>query len=137
MVSEYTVPAVQEVRMVFRVMRVRTALGTLTLAAFAVLGCIAQNASPGADGVKITAIKYDFDPNVVRAKKGEHVKLVITVLDRDHGFKLEAFHIDQRLPKGVAVTIEFMADQARTFPFQCSVLCVMDHKKTKRQLFAP
>src|SRR5258706_13960683 len=137
MVSEYTVPAVhavQEVRMAFRVTRVRTGLGTLAFAAFAMLGGIAQDASPAADGVKITAAKYDFDPNVVRVKKGEHVKLVITALDRDHGFKLEAFHIDQRLPKGVAVTVEFVADQAGTFPFQCSVFCGMGHKKMKGQL---
>jgi len=120
---------VQEVRMAFRPTR------TLALAAFAVvLPGIAQDASPGAEGVKMTAMKYDFNPNVVRAKKGEHVKLVITALDRDHGFKLEAFHIDQRLPKGVAVTIEFMADQAGTFPFQCSVFCGMGHKKMKGQL---
>src|SRR5216684_7347287 len=128
MVSEYTVPAVPEVRMAFRVTR------TLALAAFTALGGIAQDASPGAEGVKMTAMKYDFNPNVVRAKKGEHVKLIITALDRDHGFKLEAFHIDQRLPKGVAVTIEFMADEAGAFPFQCSVFCGMGHKKMKGQL---
>ena len=115
-------------------MSLRTGFGTLALAAYAVLGCIAQDASPGVDGVKITAVKYDFGPDVVRAKKGEHVKLVITALDRDHGFKLEAFHIDQRLPKGVAVTVDFLADQAGTFPFQCSVFCGLGHKKMKGQL---
>ena len=120
--------------MAFRVTRVRTGFGTLALAAFAMLGSIAQDASPGAEGVKMTAMKYDFNPNVVRAKKGEHVKLIITALDRDHGFKLEAFHIDQRLPKGVVVTIEFMADQSGTFPFQCSVFCGIGHKKMKGQL---
>ena len=51
--------------------RVRTGLGTLALAAFAVLQGIAQVASPGAGGVKMAAVKYDFDPNVVRAKKGQ------------------------------------------------------------------
>ena len=112
----------------------RIGFGTLALAAFAVVGSIAQEGSPGADGVKMTAVKYDFDPNVVRAKKGEHVKLVITALDRDHGFKLEAFHIEQRLPKGVAVTVEFVADQAGTFPFQCWVFCGMGHRKMKGQL---
>jgi cytochrome c oxidase subunit 2 len=82
----------------------------------------------------VTARKYEFDPGVIRVKKGDHVKLVITAEDHDHGFKLEAFHIDQRLPKGVAVTVEFVADQAGTFPFQCSVFCGMGHKKMKGQL---
>jgi cytochrome c oxidase subunit 2 len=120
--------------MAFRVTKIRNGFGTLVLAAFAMLGSIAQDTSPRADGVKITAVKYDFDPNLVRAKKGEHVKLVITALDRDHGFKLEAFHVDQRLPKGVAVTVEFVADQSGTFLFQCSVFCGMGHKKMKGQL---
>jgi cytochrome c oxidase subunit 2 len=106
----------------------------LALAVFVVVGGIAQDASPGAGEVKITAVKYNFDPNVVRVKKGEHVKLVITALDRDHGFKLEAFHIDQRLAKGVSVSVEFVADQTGTFPFECSVFCGLGHKKMKGQL---
>jgi heme/copper-type cytochrome/quinol oxidase subunit 2 len=56
---------------------------------------------------------------------------VITALDRDHGIKIEAFHIDQKLPKGEPVTVEFVADQAGTFPFQCSQFCGLGHKKMK------
>jgi cytochrome c oxidase subunit 2 len=120
--------------MTFELTKVRTALGTFALAASVLLGGMAQDTSPAADQVKMTAVKYDFDPSVVRAKKGEHVQLVITALDRDHGFKLEAFHIEQKLPKGVPVTVEFVADQPGTFPFQCSVFCGMGHKKMKGQL---
>ena len=120
--------------MAFRVTRVRMVLGTLALAAFATVGGVAQDGSTGADRVNMTAKKYDFEPNVVKVKKGQHVTLAITALDHDHGFKLDAFHIDQKLPKGVAVTVEFVADQAGTFPFQCSVYCGMGHKKMKGQL---
>jgi cytochrome c oxidase subunit II len=67
-------------------------------------------------------------------KKGDRVKLVIIATDRDHGFKLAAFHVEQKMPKGEAVTVEFTADQAGTFPFQCSVFCGLGHKKMKGQL---
>jgi cytochrome c oxidase subunit 2 len=120
--------------MAFGVTKVRAGFATLALAAFAVMGGMAQDASPTASGIKMTAMKYNFDPNVVRAKKGEHVRLVITALDRDHGFKLEEFHIEQRLPKGVAVTVEFVVDQAGAFPFECSVFCGLGHKKMRGQL---
>jgi hypothetical protein len=50
------------------------------------------------------------------------VKLVITARDREHGFKLAAFHIDRRLPNGEAV------------PFQRSVFCGMGHKIMTGQL---
>ena len=104
----------------------------LVLFAVTVPGAPAQNVHAGE--INVTAKKYAFDPNPIRVKKGDHVKLVITALDHDHGFKLEAFHIDQLLKKGEATTVEFTADQAGTFPFQCSHLCGMGHKKMKGEL---
>jgi cytochrome c oxidase subunit 2 len=74
------------------------------------------------------------DQNDIRVKKGDHVRLVITALDRAHGFKIEALKIDQRLPKGEAVTVDFTADRSGTFPFQCSDVCGLAHKKMKGEL---
>jgi len=100
------------------------------------LVALAQNpvASGDAHEFQMTAKKYQFDPNVVTVKKGERVKLVITALDRDHGFKLEAFGINQKLKKGDPATIEFTADKAGTFPFQCSDFCGFGHGKMKGKL---
>jgi cytochrome c oxidase subunit 2 len=84
--------------------------------------------------IQVTARKYEFFPNVIKAKRGDHVRLVITALDRSHGFKLPAFHIDQKLEKGEAVTVEFTADQAGTFVFECSHFCGLGHQKMKGQL---
>jgi cytochrome c oxidase subunit 2 len=107
----------------------------LALLTIAVSSSYGQEATPpGTREVKITALKYTFDPNTVRVKKGDRVKLVVTATDRDHGFKLEAFHIEQKLPRGEAVTVEFTADQAGTFLFQCSVFCGLGHKKMKGEL---
>src|SRR6266446_1371961 len=117
----------------------RTKVCMAAIVLMAVAGAaVAQEPAPAGGGegaeIKVTAKKYQFDPNVITVKKGDHVKLVITALDRDHGFKLEAFNIDQKLPKGEAVTIEFTADQAGTFPFECSHFCGLGHKKMKGQL---
>lgn len=81
--------------------------------------------------IAVTAQKYEFSPNPIRIKKGEHVRLVITALDRDHGFKLDAFGINQTLKTGVPVTVEFTADKVGTFPFRCSVFCGLGHGKMK------
>lgn len=100
----------------------------------------AQDAAPAAGGagqsveMKVTAKKYEFEPNVITVKKGQPVKLVITAIDHDHGFKLEAFNIDQKLKKGDPTTIEFTPDKAGTFPFECSVFCGFGHKKMKGKL---
>jgi len=84
--------------------------------------------------IKVSAKKYEFDPSAIKVKQGDHVRLVVTALDHDHGFKLEAFNIDQLLKKGEAVTIEFTADKAGTFPFECSHYCGLGHKRMKGEL---
>jgi cytochrome c oxidase subunit 2 len=84
--------------------------------------------------IKVTAKKYEFKPSAIKVKQGDHVRLVVTALDHDHGFKLEAFNIDQLLKKGEAVTIEFTADKAGTFPFECSHFCGLGHKRMKGEL---
>ena len=93
----------------------------------------AQSSAPAPE-IRVTAEKYDFKPDTITVKKGDHVKLVITASDHDHGFKIDAFHINQKLPKGEPVTVEFSDDQAGTFPFQCSHFCGLGHGKMKGAL---
>ena len=111
--------------------RMIVALGMALIATASVL--VAQDS--GATGpIQVTAKKYEFDPAVIKVKQGDHVKLVITATDRDHGIKLAAFNISQRLNKGVPTTVEFTADQVGTFPFECSVACGIGHHKMKGQI---
>ena len=112
-------------------MKLRTLWATLVLLIAGALGVLAQSES---NEIKVTAKKYDFSPSAIHVKKGEHVKLVITATDKDHGFKLDAFQIDQLLKKGEATTVEFTADRAGTFPFECSHFCGLGHKKMKGEL---
>lgn len=108
----------------------RGALVLLAVASFAF--ALAQETGPRE--VQVTAKKYEFNPNLLTVKKGDHVKLIMTALDRDHGFKLEAFNINQKLKKGAPTTVEFVADKAGTFPFQCSDFCGLGHGRMKGKL---
>jgi cytochrome c oxidase subunit II len=97
----------------------------------------AQETTPpaaGGDTIQVTAKKYEFNPSVITVKQGQHVKLVITATDRDHGFKLAAYSIEQKLKKGVATPVEFTADKAGTFPFECSEFCGLGHGHMKGKL---
>ena len=107
----------------------------LTWILLAALGM--PSAVPAQDAVheiRMTAKKYEFNPSQITVKQGEHVRLLITATDRDHGFKLDAFHIDQELKKGEIATVEFTADKTGTFPFECSRFCGLGHKRMKGQL---
>ena len=94
----------------------------------------AAGQAPAAHEIQMTARKYQFDPSVITVKKGEVVRLIITALDRKHGFQLKEFGIDQVLLKGEPTTIEFTADKAGTFEFKCSVFCGFGHGKMKGKL---
>ena len=103
------------------------------------MGGIGQEPAPPASPsptheIKMTARKYEFDPSAITVKKGERVKLLITALDRDHGFKLEVFGINQKLKKGETATVEFTADKTGTFLFQCSEFCGFGHGRMKGKL---
>ena len=92
------------------------------------------HAGNGVKEIRMTAKKYEYDPGVITVKQGEHVKLIITPLDHDHGFKIDAYHIDELLKKGEPTIIEFTADTTGTFPFQCSHFCGLGHKGMKGEL---
>ncbi|HLY17332.1 MAG TPA: cupredoxin domain-containing protein [Bryobacteraceae bacterium] len=107
----------------------------VTLALLAAMAAAPQiPAQTAANEIKVTAKKYEFNPGVIKVKRGDHVRLLITATDHDHGFKLEAFHIDQELKKGETTPVEFTADTAGTFPFECSKFCGLGHKRMKGQL---
>ncbi len=114
----------------------RMVLAALAVAALAIVAGPVPRAQEDANTIeiKVTARKYKYEPDVITVKKGQHVKLIITAVDHDHGFKLDAFNINQRLKKGDPTTIEFTADKAGTFPFECSVFCGLGHKRMKGKL---
>jgi cytochrome c oxidase subunit II len=91
-------------------------------------------ATPETREIKVTAKRYEFSPNPITVKKGEHVKLLVAALDHDHGFKLDAFNINLKIKKGATASAEFTADKAGTFPFHCSDFCGMGHRKMKGKL---
>jgi len=82
----------------------------------------------------MTAKKYEFNPSTITVKKGERVRLIITALDKDHGIKIDAFEVNHILKKGTAATVEFTADKAGEFPFQCSKFCGFGHGKMKGKI---
>jgi cytochrome c oxidase subunit II len=117
---------------VTRLHRLLVVVGAVGIGAY-----ITSAQSTPSDSVRefaVKAQKFEFSPSVIKVKRGDHVRLTVTALDAEHGFKLEAFHIERQVPKGEAVTVEFTADQAGDFAFHCSHFCGMGHKNMKGRL---
>jgi cytochrome c oxidase subunit II len=88
----------------------------------------------GVQEIQATLRKYEFSPGTLHVRKGEQVKLVMAALDHDHGFKQDDFNINQKIPKGTTVVVEFTADKAGTFQFRCSNVCGLGHRNMKGTL---
>ena len=88
----------------------------------------------GAHEIQVTLRRYDFTPGTLRVRKGDQVKLVMAAADHDHGFKLDDFNINQKIPKGTTVVVEFIADKAGTFQVRCSNVCGIGHRSMKGTL---
>ena len=90
-------------------------------------------ATPPADSntvtVAMTAKMFEFDPSTVSVKQGQHVKLVITSPDVNHGIAIPDFDVMQEIPAQSTVTVEFDATQAGDHKFFCSVYCGAGHGK--------
>jgi cytochrome c oxidase subunit 2 len=124
----------------FNVNRLKMMLIGLTILSSASLRTVAQAAQSaetpmrGVHEIQVTLRKYEFRPGTLRVKKGEQVKLVMAAADHDHGFKLDDFNINQKIPKGTTVVVEFTADKAGTFQFRCSSVCGIGHRGMKGTL---
>ena len=83
---------------------------------------------------QITAKKYEFIPDTISVKQGDEVILQVTAADREHGIGIEELNIDQALPQGETVTIEFVADKKGEFTISCTKFCGWGHFGMKAKL---
>jgi cytochrome c oxidase subunit 2 len=124
----------------FNVNRLTMMLIGLTILSAASVRTVAQAVTDagtpmhGAHEIQVTLRKYEFGPSSLRVRKGEQVRLIMTAADHDHGFKLDDFNINQKIPKGTTVVVEFTADKAGTFQFRCSSVCGLGHRNMKGTL---
>ena len=88
----------------------------------------------GVHEIHVTLRKYEFSPSSLHVKKGERVRLVLTTVDHDHGFKLDEFDINQKVAKGTTATVELTVDKAGIFQFHCSNVCGLGHRSMKGTL---
>jgi heme/copper-type cytochrome/quinol oxidase subunit 2 len=103
-----------------------------------------QGSSPAdsARVIDVTAKTFEFVPNEIHVKVGEHVQIKLHSADRAHGLKLNLYpegaseegapglvfdhpQDDAKVEKHKDRVIEFVAARAGTYDFKCSVQCSM------------
>ncbi len=84
--------------------------------------------------IEMTASQWKFEPSTITVKKGDRVVLKIKSNDVTHGFNLPAFNINENIPSGEVVTVDFVANKVGEFEFACSVYCGQGHDAMKGKL---
>ncbi|MBL7055390.1 cupredoxin domain-containing protein [Candidatus Woesearchaeota archaeon] len=84
--------------------------------------------------VNMIAKQWAFDPDVIKVKQGDKVKLNIESIDVNHGIALPDFGVSVRFGPGETATAEFTADKKGDFTFFCNVPCGRDHGKMRGTL---
>ena len=137
---------------------IRALLSTLSAFSVALAFCVPQPSPVVAQDQKVHVIeliakKYEYSPSPVHVKTGTRVRLKITAVDHDHGFKIAVdpdgakptgkaglvFASPQdcwQLKKGETTTIEFLAEASGTYSFKCCHTCGLGHRGMKGQVVA-
>ena len=95
---------------------------------FVALGVVVTLAAQQAPRIiEVTAKKYDFVPSTIEVQQGERVVLRVTSTDRLHGIGIKKFGVNREVPRGKTVDVEFVANEAGTFPVLCTEDCGKGH----------
>ena len=107
----------------------RRRLFTALLLGGAAGGGLRLAAETGPKEIGILAMKFDFTPDTIKLKRGEPVVLVVTALDRIHGFKIPQFGIRSDVIPGEDARIALTPDKTGSFGFLCDVFCGDGHEE--------
>ena len=135
---------------------IRAFLSTASVFALALALCLPKASPVAAQDqntqiIELVAKKYEYSPAPVHVKAGSMVRLKITAVDHDHGFKIGTvpdggasgdkaglvFTSEQecwQLKKGETTTIEFLAQAPGTYSFKCCHTCGLGHRGMKGQI---
>jgi len=77
--------------------------------------------------ITIDAKRFEFNPDVIKVKEGERIRLKVNNIDFEHGLSIPEFGIEVHDEEGV----EFIADKKGTFEFYCHHYCGSGHSEMK------
>lgn len=85
--------------------------------------------------IEVIAKRYAFEPANIEVIAGESIRLLVKSGDGLHGFQVKELKIAKDIPRGgKAVTIDFTAPAAGSYPILCSTYCGDGHGDMKGTL---
>ena len=108
-------------------------------------------AAPAVQVIEMSGDKYAFAPADIHVKKGTRVQIKQHSVDKEHGIKIDMYaegakkdgppglrfegkNDTGKVVKGADGTLEFVAEQAGTYRFECSIFCGLGHGRMKGKI---
>ena len=93
----------------------------------AAAGTVRLAAQP-ANEISVAASRFEFTPDTVKVKVGRSVTLVLTSLDRIHGFKMPQLGIRTEIIPDQETRVTFTPEKTGSYAFFCDVFCGDGHE---------
>ena len=81
--------------------------------------------------IKITAKKFEYNPQEITLKKGEPLVLEFISLDRLHGFNCSGLGVRADIKPGKAAKVRLTPQKVGDFEFHCDNFCGSGHADMK------
>ncbi len=111
----------------------------LVFIAFTIFACAGTAVHRGGPEqvIKITAKRFEYNPNVIRIKAGVPVIFEFTSLDRVHGFTVpDLGNIRLTIEPGKVNRITILAPKAGAYEFHCDIFCGDGHEGMTGKIIA-
>lgn len=86
------------------------------------------SADPAVREITLSANNWYFEPNELRVKEGEKVRITVKSISGTHALSIPELSVKSDVVKeGESVMVEFTADKKGEFSFKCSFYCGEGH----------
>jgi heme/copper-type cytochrome/quinol oxidase subunit 2 len=80
-------------------------------------------APPAERTLRLEARSFEYTPPVIHVNQGDRVTLEVVSTDVVHGIYIDGYALETSADPGQTARLTFVADQAGSFRFRCSVSC--------------
>lgn len=110
-----------------RIFLIAAAVGLLSAAS--TVGMVWSQAPAAEPVVRITAKRFEFEPNEVVLTRGVPVVIELVSLDRMHGFRIPQLDVRADVLAEGVTRLRIVPERAGRFGFLCDVFCGVDHEE--------
>src|SRR5262249_17364834 len=102
-------------------MKTRTEITVIAVATVLFMTCLGASSDDGARFIKVSAKRFEYNPQEITLKKGVPIVFQLTTEDRLHGFNVPSMNLRADVVPGKVTELKVTPQKAGKFDFFCDV----------------